>query len=57
MTTDFAFKLRSFLAIIVVDIAMRGTAEGTNSLWWNLGRVSPVINRGKGFAVSSLVFQ
>jgi hypothetical protein len=49
--------LRSFLAVIVVDIDMGGTAEGTNSLGWDFGRVRAVLNGGKGFAVSSLVLK
>lgn len=34
--TELASKLRPFIAVIVVDIDVRGVAKRTDSLRWNL---------------------
>lgn len=55
MATDFAFQLSAFIAVIVVDIDMRGIAQRTARQRWDFGRVGPLLNRAKRFAAINLV--
>ena len=55
VVTDLAFELSSFIAIVVVDINVRGVAERTESLLRDFGGIRAVFNRRKRFSVSSLV--
>ena len=55
MTADFALKLRSFLAVIVVDVYMRRMAERTGSLMRSFLRIAAVFDRTKRFAVLCLI--
>lgn len=55
MVTDFAFELRTFIAVVVIDIDVRGIAQRTDSERWNFGRVSPLLNRLEIFAAIKLV--
>lgn len=57
MAADLAFELSSFIAVIVIDIDMRGMAERADRDRWNFGRVGPLLNRAKRFAVVSLVLR
>lgn len=55
MTADFAFELSSLIAVVVIDIDVRGIAQRTGCKRWDFGRVGPLLNRTKRFAVVSLV--
>lgn len=55
MATDFAFQLSAFVAVIVIDIDMRGIAQRADRQRWDFGRVGPLLNRAKRFAAISLV--
>lgn len=57
MATDFAFQLSAFVAIIVIDIDVRGIAQRADRVRWDFGRVGPLLNRAKRFAVVSLVLR
>jgi len=55
--TDLASKLRPFIAVIVVDIAVRSIAERTESLLRDLGRIRAMVYRRKRLAVIRLILR
>lgn len=55
MAADLAFKLRAFVAIIVIEIDVRGIAHSAGCVRWNFGRVGPLLNRAKRVAVVGLI--
>lgn len=55
MATDFTFQLSAFVAVIVIDIDMRGIAQRADRQRWDFGGVGPLLNRAKRFAAISLV--
>lgn len=57
MVTDFAFELSSFIAVIVIDIYVRGIAQRADRERWNFRRVGPLLNRTKRFAMVSLILR
>ncbi len=57
MAADFAFELSSFIAIVVIDIDVRGIAQSAHCERWNFGRVGPLLNRTKGLAVVGLILR
>jgi len=55
VAADLAFELRAFVAVIEIEIGVRGTAQRADCKVWNLGRVGSLLNRKKRFSVVSLV--
>ena len=55
MATDFAFQLSTFVAIVVIDIDVRGVAQSTDRERWDFGRIGPLFNRAKRLAAISLI--
>lgn len=55
MVTDFAFELRAFFAVVVVDIDVRSLTKGTDSLMRNFLRIGAVFNRAERLAVICLI--
>lgn len=57
MATDFAFELSSFIAVVVIEIDMRGIAHSAGCVRWDFGRVGPLLNRAKRFTVVGLILR
>lgn len=57
MAADFAFQLSAFVAIVVIDIDVRGIAQSAGCVRWDFGRVGPLLNRTKGLAVVGLILR
>jgi len=57
VAADFTFQLSAFVAIVVIDIDVRGIAQSAHCERWNFGRVSPLLNRTKGLAVVGLILR
>jgi len=55
VATDFAPDLRFLLAVVVVEIVVRGIADRTNNQFWDCVRLPPALDRIKRFPMSSLV--
>ena len=57
MATDFAFELSSFIAVVVIEIDMRGIAHSAGCVRRDFGRVGPLLNRAKRFTVVGLILR
>jgi hypothetical protein len=57
VATDFAFELSSFIAVVVIEIDMRGIAHSAGCVRWDFGRVGPLLNRTKRFTVVGLILR
>jgi hypothetical protein len=55
MTADLAFDLRTFFAVVEVEIAMGGIAAQTDYLFRDLRRVPAGLHGTKGLTVKRLV--
>jgi|GEM_PF-3149194 len=55
MAADLAFELSAFVAVVVIEIDVRGIAQRTDRERWDLGRVGPLLNRTKRFAMVGLI--
>jgi len=55
VAADFAFELRTFVAVVEIEIDVRGIAYRADCKRWNLGRVGSLLNRAKRVAVVSLI--
>ena len=55
VAADFAHDLRFLLAVVVVEIVVRGIADRTNNQFWDRMRLVPTPDRMKRFTVKRLV--
>ena len=55
MAADLASDLRFFLAVVVVEIVMRGIADRTDNQFWNCVGVAPAPDRTKWLPVKGLI--
>jgi len=55
VAADLAPDLRFVLAVVVVEIVVRGTADRTNDQFRDCVRLSPAPDRMKRFTVKGLV--